>query len=326
MSQHTLPGREINSVILIDKPAGLTSSETINRARRILGIKKIGHSGTLDKFATGLLVVCTGSATKLTRYFLESDKRYTGEVRLGVATDSCDTEGDITGRCDISHLTPDDIRSALEKFRGEIKQRPPSYSALKINGRRASDLARSGEDVLMEERQVTVYSLDVLDINFAEGIIRLDIYCSKGTYIRSLARDIGLELGVCAHLQSLRRVSSGMFNVADALTLERLAGYKDGTENAEKSILDPVSALSDFSRMVLNPEGVRKALNGADFLPEQVLSCEQGSKKLYVILDGRKNLIAIADINIGKWQIVYRNVFNTGTDSIYDTEDTYPEE
>ena len=319
-------GREKNAVILIDKSPGLTSSDTLNRVKRILGLRKMGHSGTLDKFASGLLVVCTGNATKLTQYFLESDKRYIGQIRLGIATDTCDTEGEIVERCDISHITEEDILSVLEMFRGEIRQRPPRYSALKIGGKRASDLARAGEDVNPDERTVTIHKLDVLEIDLAAGTVTIDVHCSKGTYIRSLARDIGTALGVCAHLQSLRRISSGMFHVDDALTPAGIEDYMAGRHGAGKSILAPVEALSDFSSMVLDPEGVSKALNGAIFRPENVISCEESRKKLYVILDGKKNLIAIADINIGKWQIMYRNVFNTGYNAVSDPEDIHQEE
>lgn len=213
-----------DGIILIDKPIGMTSFGVVARVRRVLSEKagkkvKVGHTGTLDPFATGLMIIVVGKECKKAGDYSKLDKVYEATIRLGQTSTTGDPEGEIT---DVSSLVPAqaEIKVALDKFKGEITQRPPIYSAIKINGERAYKLARKGEKVIMPTRQVTVFSLELLDYKYPELNIRAHV--SSGTYIRTLAEDIGAELEVGAYCSYLRRISIAHQNVADAITLADL--------------------------------------------------------------------------------------------------------
>ncbi|MCP4132650.1 MAG: tRNA pseudouridine(55) synthase TruB [bacterium] len=302
-----------NAVILIDKPVGRTSFETVSQVKRLLKVKKIGHSGTLDKFASGLLVLCTGRATRLTNYFLESDKEYSGIVQLGIATDTCDIYGDVITNNPFAHITEEEIKNALNSFKGEIMQMPPLYSALKINGQRASDLVRNGKEVEIKERQITIYNIESRHIDRENGRVSIYVSSSKGTYIRSIARDMGEILGTGAHLASLRRLKSGHFSIENAVTIEELREFIEKGTQEKDFIVSPVNALQKFSCITVNNAARNRIVNGAYFDREDALNIdinEINEKKLFIIVDEDKNLIAIAEIDIEKWHIKYRNVFN----------------
>lgn len=296
-------------VILFDKAAGITSYAAIEEAGRALGVKKIGHSGTLDKAASGLLVICTGKATKLTRFFLESDKRYRGVIKLGVVTDTGDVEGSVVATRSTEGVTHEMISGIVQKFSGSIEQVPPRYSALKIQGKRASDLARRGMDVPLEKRRVEIKKLDITGVDLASMTISMDVHCSKGTYIRSLAADIGDYLNTGAHLLGLRRIRSGDFSVDDAVTIEEIRECARGGGVSKNFVLDPVDALSSFGRVMVKDEALKKAANGAQFNQSDIMGMELKAGKPTVITDGRKNIIAIADIDGDNWSIDYLNVF-----------------
>lgn len=298
-----------NSVLLLDKPSGITSFDFISQVRRIARIKKIGHSGTLDKFASGLLVICTGQATKLTRYFLESNKRYTGTIRLGIATDTCDITGEIVSQKELSGLNDDMIRKAMAGFLGDSVQVPPEYSSLKIRGERASDRVRRGESVTLEGRNICITRADIIALDIDNGTVDFDIACSKGTYIRSIARDLGKVLGTGACLKELRRVESGKFSIDNAASREDVEAYVSGKDSAYFAI-DPADALSDFGRIILNDAGCAKVLNGAFFKREEVLIRDDKNGNIFVIFNGHEDLIAIADLDIDSWHISYHSVFN----------------
>ncbi len=301
-----------NSVVLIDKPVGITSFDVVSRFRRFTGLKKVGHSGTLDKFASGLLIFGTGFATKVTRYFLESDKSYEAVVLLGRETDSCDITGEILSQGDFKGLGSEEIRQSLEEFRGEISQTPPRFSALKIGGRRASDLARRGEEVSLKPRSVRVDELELLSLDLEEGTLRFSIRCSKGTYIRSIARDLGEKLGCGACLKELRRTASGRFSVNMAGTLEdvRTLMEEEKAGISGNFILSPREALSHFGRVFLNEEASKRVLNGAYFTKEQVDQIEGRSGDPFLLFDNRHNLIAIVEIELERWKINFHSVFN----------------
>ena len=300
--------RARDAVLLLDKEKGQTSFWAIEEARRLLGAKKAGHSGTLDKAATGLLVVCTGSMTRLTRYFLEGDKRYTGVIRLGVTTDTCDAEGEITATAGLNGIDEERVRSVAERFTGRLRQVPPLYSALKIKGRRASDLVREGKDVDLAARDVVVKKLSILNVDLEGGTLTVDVLCSKGTYIRSLARDIGEYLGTGAHLKELRRTASGDFSVEDAATIGEIREYLSGSQPGKRFLLSPEQALVGFGQIVVTDGAVKKVKNGAFFGESDIMSMKGHSP--FIILDGRKNCIAIANVDIDNWSVEYRNVFN----------------
>jgi len=303
---------ELNdSILLIDKQAGETSYRTVDNLKRLLSIKKIGHSGTLDKFASGLLVVCTGRATRLTRYFLENDKRYLGEVQLGISTDTDDLEGHIIRRETPEEIDEISIKETAKSFLGKFYQVPPIYSAVKINGVRSSDLARQGKRADLKAREVKVYSIDVL--NFDKNKLRflIDVTSSKGTYIRSLARDIGEKLGTAAYLRSLRRIESGAFLINNAVTLNEIKDYLNGIETNNNFVIKPVDALQKYSTIVVTDRAKEMVLNGAFFKKNDILRIREKDQDRFLILDDKENLIAIADIKIDVWQIKYLNVFTT---------------
>lgn len=213
-----------DEIILIDKPTGLTSFGVVARVRRVLSQQtgkkiKVGHTGTLDPFASGLMILVTGKECKSASYYTKLDKVYEATFRLGQISSTGDPEGEIT---DVNGRQPiqDEIKKVLSTFIGEVTQRPPVFSAIKINGERAYKLARNGEEVEMPLRQVTVYSLDLLDYNYPE--LRVRTHVSSGTYIRSLAADIGKLLGTGAYCKNLRRLSINKWNVSDAKQLSEL--------------------------------------------------------------------------------------------------------
>lgn len=294
-------------VLLIDKPSGLTSFQVIEKIRRVLHIKKVGHSGTLDKFASGLLVICTGAATRLADYFQSGDKRYTGVIQLGKVTDSGDRDGAVTSEALFEGITRQQVSNALAEFIGSIEQTPPLYSAVKVNGKRASDKMRRGEEFDLKARTVQVYSIDLTDFDETLGRATVDVHCSKGTYIRSIAYDLGQKLGCGAHLAELRRTASGGFCVEQAASEDAFGTL---TEPECPYKLKPAAALNWLDIMGLDPSGTAKALNGTAFLREEVDYTEKKGVLPYLILDDKKNLIAIADIDIDTWKITYQNVFN----------------
>lgn len=218
-------------VLVIDKAAGPTSFQVVKRVRRALAELwgtperrlKVGHGGTLDPLASGVLPICVGEATKLASFLLGADKEYQATARLGVETDTLDAAGAVTATRPVVGLDKEAIVEALGRFRGPILQTPPMYSALKSDGRRLYDLARAGENVTRAPRPVVVHELELLGFD-PPDVMRLRVRCSKGTYVRVLAADLGEALGVGAHLTALRRLSSGPFHLGQALTVEALAG------------------------------------------------------------------------------------------------------
>jgi tRNA pseudouridine55 synthase len=212
-------------IVLVDKPGGMTSHDVVALARRSLGTRKVGHAGTLDPMATGLLILGVGSATRLLTYLVGLGKRYRTTIRLGVATDTDDAEGAVTATTDAAAIARSRIDEQIAALTGELSQVPSSYSAVKVAGRRAYDRARAGEEVVLQPRRVTVSRLDILAERREGGTIDLDaiLECSSGTYVRALARDLGAALGVGGHLTALRREAIGPFEVADAVSADAIA-------------------------------------------------------------------------------------------------------
>ncbi|MEN2737921.1 tRNA pseudouridine(55) synthase TruB [Microbacterium sp. X-17] len=211
-------------ILPVDKPGGITSHDVVARARRALGTRKIGHAGTLDPMATGLLILGVGAATRLLTFLVGLDKTYTATVRLGVATDSDDADGEVTGETDAAGVERARIEAAMTALTGRIAQVPSTVSAIKVGGRRAYDLARAGEEVELAAREVVVSRFALLDLRPVGRALDLDVVvdCSSGTYVRALARDLGAALGVGGHLTALRRTRIGDFDVADAAGLDAL--------------------------------------------------------------------------------------------------------
>ena len=224
-------------VLLVDKPLTWTSFDVVKKLRYTLKIKKIGHAGTLDPLATGLLVLCTGKMTKQIDKYQAQEKEYTGKLVLGKTTPSHDLETEVNSETPIDHLTEAQVRESVQQFIGPIEQIPPMHSAIKVNGQRVYKKARKGEEVILEPRKVTVSAFELTDISLPEVSFR--IVCSKGTYIRSLVRDLGESLGVGAYMSELRRTRIGEFRVEDAENLEEFVkSYQAFREENESSSRD----------------------------------------------------------------------------------------
>ena len=237
----------MNGIVIIDKPAGWTSQDVTARLRRVFGTRRIGHGGTLDPMATGVLPVFVGRATRGVEFFEHAEKTYETELLLGVATDTEDTTGTVLFRREVS-VTPGQLTAVLERFRGEIMQIPPMYSALKVNGQKLCDLARKGRQVERQPRPVTIHELTLLS---REGdTLRLRVRCSKGTYIRTLCTDIGEALGCGGCMQALRRTQAGEYTIAEAVPLQQLL------ESPE-----PETYLRDVDTMFRGYPGVKLTAN-----------------------------------------------------------------
>ena len=204
-------------VLLIDKPLDWTSFDAVRKIRNLVRIKKVGHAGTLDPLASGLLIICTGKFTKRINEYMAREKEYTGTIILGAVTPTYDLESEPANQMDTSHLTPEIIRNATQAFTGEIMQVPPIHSAIKIGGKRVYELARKGKDVKLEPRPVTISAFEITAVEMP--VVSFRVVCSTGTYIRSLANDFGAHLGCGGYLGSLRRTRIGEFRVTDALSM-----------------------------------------------------------------------------------------------------------
>ena len=244
----------LEGLLLIDKPAGPTSHDVIRQLRRLSGIRRIGHAGTLDPLATGLLLVCLGRATRLLEYLLDQPKRYEAAVRLGQSTDTFDAQGAIVAEKPVD-VTTRDIEEALERFRGPIVQYAPAYSAVKRDGVPLYKLARQGVQVERPARVVTIYDLEMR--SWQDPMLHLDVTCSSGPYIRSLADDLGNVLGCGGHISALRRLEVGTFSVEQALTLEELDG-----ENWLEHLLPPDTAVRHLPKVEFSPDMARSLLLG----------------------------------------------------------------
>ena len=248
-----------SGILPVDKPRGITSHDVVDRAREILGIRKVGHTGTLDPMATGVLVLCIGRYTRLSQYLVGQRKSYSVRIRFGVETDTLDAEGRVTARSGSLPQNLDEIVSVLSAFTGEIEQIPPMYSALKIGGRRLHEMARSGLEVAREPRRVTIHGID--SPAYDPPDLDVTVSCSKGTYIRVLAQDIGRRIGCGAHLAALRRTSVGAIGVDRCVELNDLHGLAE-VGGLEEAFLDPAEALPDLPVVRLGASSVRSFVHG----------------------------------------------------------------
>ena len=228
----------MNGILVVDKPAGISSNDVVQQAKRLFGAQKVGHTGSLDPLATGVLPLCFGEATKFSQYLLDADKKYWAQVRLGITTETADADGEVIARADTSGITESQVTAALETFVGEIEQIPSMYSALKHQGQPLYKLARQGIEVERAPRRISIYSAELLQ--FSEASIELRVHCSKGTYIRSLAEDLGAALGCGGHVSALRRLAAGPYEEAQATTLDELREVGDVREM--DALLLPVSS------------------------------------------------------------------------------------
>jgi tRNA pseudouridine55 synthase len=271
----------VDGVLLLDKPVGFSSNDALIKAKRVLNAKKAGHTGTLDPFATGLLPLCFGEATKFSQDLLEADKSYDTTVHLGQTTDTGDTEGEVIASRDVD-VTLEQIHAVLERFRGPIAQVPPMYSALKRDGKPLYEYARAGITLEREARNVVIHKLEL--VSWEAPFLKLSVTCSKGTYIRVLGQDIGEALGCGAHLNALRRTQVGALTMDGMLTLEQLTAHA-----APLSLLSPVDALlSSFPAVHLTAELAKRFLNGQRLaLGKEEVAVPVGQGRVRVYLDGK---------------------------------------
>ena len=284
----------MDGLLIIDKPAGMTSHDVVSRVRRVLKTKSVGHTGTLDPFATGVLVLLIGKATRLARFVDKDVKQYEALVQFGSETDTGDNTGTGIAECGLpkqeisKRLRSVDWEGVLAKFRGRIMQTPPMYSAKKVEGKKLYELARKGVKVVREPVAVRVHNLELLeqDIRSPETALRIRVACSAGTYIRTLAEDIGREVGTGAHLLELRRTAAGRFDLNDAIALENLENHE-----TPASVLRPITDIVDgLPAITLAPDRVDKTMNG---LPTRVSLNGLPEGAFVQMLDGDKVLIAI---------------------------------
>lgn len=283
MVEPDVAGTAIEGVLSIDKPAGPTSHDMVARARRVLGTRRVGHTGTLDPFASGLLLLCIGRATRIAEYLTGLDKRYSAVIRLGVGTDTDDATGSVVAEHSTDAVTLSDIEAALAMQRGEIRQVPSTYSAKKVDGERAYALARQGRAVTLAPVTVNIHRLSIT--GFALPDVHIDVTCSSGTYIRAIARDLGSALGIAAHLTALRRTAIGPYDVEDAVALDTA----DADPVALRAALIPaLDALGPMPRLELS-EGDIAAIRHGRALARAV--DEEGT----VALEAGGELVAIAE-------------------------------
>lgn len=248
----------MNGIVIVDKPAGWTSQDVVSKLRGVLRTRRIGHGGTLDPLATGVLPVFVGRATRAVEFFEHAEKTYEAVVHLGITTDTEDITGEILETKDVA-VTQQQFLDILEQFRGEIQQIPPMYSALKVNGQKLCDLARRGKEVERKPRTITIYQLECL--SFDGTFARLRVNCSKGTYIRTLCKDIGEKLGCGGCMESLRRVKAGSYAIAEAIPLQTLVDAAD-----PEQYLRPVDSLfTQYPAVTLTQKQTLRCRNGNSF-------------------------------------------------------------
>lgn len=249
-----------DGILNINKPADWTSHDAVKLLRRVTGQKRIGHTGTLDPMATGVLPICFGPATRIMEYLDLDFKKYRCSLRLGIETDTLDIWGEVLKESSFDQVTEHDIHKAVEEFKGNISQIPPKYSAIKVAGRKLYDYARSGEEVEIKPREVYIDALEIEKTDLEAGEITFTVVCSKGTYIRSICRDIGLNLGCGAAMCALERLASGVFSVEDAIDLESLRTAS--VEDIEKLLYPADYPLVHFGQGMVDRHGAKWFVNG----------------------------------------------------------------
>jgi tRNA pseudouridine55 synthase len=282
-------GLDIHGVVLLDKPVGITSNRALQKVRGIFQARKGGHTGSLDPFATGMLPICLGEASKTAAFMLEAGKKYRATARLGEATTTGDIEGEVIQTCPVPEIDAETLVQTLQNFVGDIEQVPPMYSALKHEGKPLYEYARAGIEIERPARPVTIHSINLVE--WQSPKLSFDVHCSKGTYIRTLAEDIATALGSCAHLVQLRRLSVEPFESYPMVSLEQLQQAKD--HGGLEAFLLPVDVgLPDWPRIDLDTDQQAKFSHGNHF-PVSVEELSVGKVRVY---DTDNNLLGLADI------------------------------
>lgn len=286
----------MNGVLLINKPLGKSSHDLVYETRRLTGIKKVGHTGTLDPMASGVLPVCIGNATKAADMLTASDKAYRAQLVLGMTTDTQDAEGEILSECAVD-CTKEQIIEAVESFKGEIEQIPPMYSAIKVNGKKLYELARAGETVERKARKIIIKKIDIVEIDMENYTVTIDVECSKGTYIRSLCEDIGMKLGVGAYMNDLVRTKSGRFELSQCFSVSELKKLKE--ENKLEQVLIPTDRLfEEYNEICLNEHKSRLVTNGVSIVYKGL-----EENKIYRLYDNKDKFLCLSKYIDGKLKL-----------------------
>lgn len=250
----------MNGVVIIDKPHGKTSFDVVSSVRRLFGTKKVGHTGTLDPEATGVLPVCIGKATKACELLTAQNKSYRAQLMLGMTTDTLDIEGEILTEQPVN-VTREQLEDVIGQFIGEIEQTPPMYSAIKVDGKKLYELARAGKEIERKKRRITIYDIKIIEVDLKNDLVTIDVDCSKGTYIRTLCDDIGMKLGCGAFMTRLTRTKSGQFDLASSYTLPELEELKEKDE-LEKCLIPLDDLFFDYPKIVVNERQRDFLING----------------------------------------------------------------
>jgi len=302
----------LNGVLVVDKPAGISSAKVVAIVKKALPAKKVGHSGTLDPFATGVLVCCINKATKLAQFFLQGKKKYIALVHLGVETDTQDLTGNITFKSNKVQFSENKIRSVFKRFEGKIEQLPPVFSALKHKGVPLYKLARKGKPVQKPSRSVFISYIDILDINLP--FVRFEVLCSSGTYVRTLCSNIGTSLGCGGHLKELRRTESSQFSIQDAVSVSELEKLAKCGKLSQR-LVNMADALKDMKSVIANDDLTQKIFRGAiitpkDISPNLVKNQTGNHEYIFKVLNMENKLIALLTFDTLKKSFKYNCVFN----------------
>jgi tRNA pseudouridine55 synthase len=282
----------ISGVLVVDKPVGMTSHDVVQAIRNGTGLRRAGHTGTLDPRASGVLVILVGPAVRLSEFVSASDKRYQAIIRLGSTTDTFDADGKFTRSDSPVNVTEEQFEKVLSTFVGEIEQTPPPYSAVKVQGRKAYEMARQGEEVDLAPRKITVHHLEVLE--WAPPEVVIDVHCSSGTYVRSLANDLGTALGCGAYLVGLRRTKSGRFSLRDATPLRKLQeAFHAG--NWYQYLIPAAEALAEWPAVELNPDEVENVRHG-----HRVKAAAEAQPGMVRGVSTQGELVALMDLVTGE--------------------------
>lgn len=286
-----MKNNNLDGVIPVNKDKGMTSHDVVAKLRRVLGMKKIGHTGTLDPDVTGVLPICLGKATRISEYIMEMPKTYEGQLTIGISTDTQDFSGEILEKKKVPQLTKGEVEETINSFIGEIEQTPPMYSAVKVKGKKLYELAREGKEIERKSRKVTIYDIQINDMNLELEYPTVDfkVTCSKGTYIRTLCYDIGIKLGYTGYMSKLRRTKSGPFTIDESFTINEIEDFALHDIVSEK-IVSMADALPMYEKVVVSDEDKNtKVFNGQRLLLHTYLSYDGIIK----IVDNTGNLIGL---------------------------------
>lgn len=312
MGKRRTKGRDVSGIILLDKPIGITSNTALQKVKRLFNANKAGHTGSLDPMASGLLPICLGEATKISGYLLDADKAYIGTCKLGIRTTTADAEGETIEQRPVPDLSEAMVNQVLAKFTGQIEQIPPMHSAIKQNGQPLYKLAHQGKEVERKARTVQIYSLELLNMTADE--LEIDLSCSKGTYVRTLAEEIGESLGCGAHLSALRRTRAGHFELAQASSLEELERLAEnraenepetGFETLDSLLIPMQEALSDWPEVQLSENMAYYLMRG------QAVQVNQAPTEGWVCLTSAGQFLGIGEV-LGDGRIAPRRLIKTG--------------